>query len=139
MKNIGKLIHAVDVKLKRKIDRLAAEFDLTSVQFFVMEFIHQTPKDKDIFQKDLEAALQVRRSTISNVLGLLEKKGYIIRLAVSSDARLKKLALTPSGEAVYTEFKSRLAAAEAEDFQKLSPEEMELLILLLERFSASIK
>lgn len=139
MQNIGKLIHNVDVKLKRKIDRLAADYDLTSVQFVVMELICLTPEDQDFFQKDLEAALDVRRSTISSVLGLLEKKGYIRRESVSSDARLKKLVLTPSGKAIYMEFKSCLAAAEAEDFQLFSREEKEMLIRLLERLSASIR
>lgn len=38
MQKIGKLIHIVDIKMKRRIDHLAAEFDLTSVQFFVLEW-----------------------------------------------------------------------------------------------------
>ncbi|MCB6992970.1 MarR family transcriptional regulator [bacterium 210820-DFI.6.37] len=138
MQNMGKLIHTVDVKLKRKIDRLAFDYDLTSVQFVVMELIYLTPKDQDIFQKDLEAALDVRRSTISNILGLLEKKDYVRRESVRSDARLKKLALTPAGEAMYLEFKSCLAAAEAEDFQLFSEDEKRTLLCLLERLSASI-
>ena len=138
MQNIGKLIHNVDVKLKRKTDRLASDYDLTSVQFIVMELIYLTPANQDLFQRDLEATLDVRRSTISSVLGLLEKKGYVRRESVCSDARLKKLALTPSGEAMYLEFKSCLTAAEAEDFQFFSDEEKATLLQLLERLSASI-
>lgn len=138
MQNIGKLIHNVDVKLKRKNDRLASDYDLTSVQFIVMELIYLAPATQDLFQKDLEATLDVRRSTISSVLGLLEKKGYVRRESVCSDARLKKLTLTPSGEAIYLELKACLTAAEAEDFQLFSDEEKATLFQLLERLSASI-
>lgn len=138
MKKIGKLIHTVDVKIKRRIDRLAIEYDLTSVQFIAMEWIYHASKDKDVFQRDLEIELDVRRSTISNVLGLLEKKNYIVRESVAADARLKKLLLTPAGEKVYKEFEACLARSEAEDFKIFSEEDTELLIKLLERLSDSI-
>lgn len=139
MQTIGKLIHTVDVKLKRNIDSLAAQYDLTFVQFLVMKLIYLTPEGQDIFQKDLEAALDVRRSTISNVLGLLEKKDYIRRESVPSDARLKKLTLTPAGEKMYLDFSACLMAADAEYFQSFSPSETETLLQLLERLSQSIR
>ena len=51
-------------------------------------------KDEDVFQKDIETTFSIRRSTVSNMLGLMEKKGLIRRQSVRSDARLKKLTLT---------------------------------------------
>lgn len=139
MKKIGKLIHTVDIKLKRRIDRLADSYGLTTVQFIVMEWIYLLSKKQDVFQKDLEAVLDVRRSTISNVLGILEQKGYILRESVPADARLKKLSLTASGEEIYLGFESYLMQNEAEDFQIFSPEERELLVSLLERLGSSLK
>lgn len=139
MKKIGKLIHTVDVKLKRRIDRLADSYDLTTVQFIVMEWIYLLSKKQDVFQKDLEAVLDVRRSTISNVLGILEQKGYILRESFPTDARVKKLRLTASGEAIYLEFEAYLIQKEAEDFQIFSRKEMEILVHLLERLDSSLK
>ncbi len=37
MKEIGMLIHMVDVKLKRKNDLLAAQYNLTSIQVVAMD------------------------------------------------------------------------------------------------------
>lgn len=139
MKKIGKLIHTVDVKLKRRIDRLADSYDLTTVQFIVMEWIYLLSKKQDVFQKDLEAVLDVRRSTISNVLGILEQKGYILRESFPTDARVKKLRLTEAGEVIYLEFEAYLLQKEAEDFQIFSPKEMKILVSLLERLDSSLK
>lgn len=139
MKNIGKIIHVIDVKLKRKIDRLAGEYNLTLIQFIAMEHIYLASKKGDVFQRDLEAALDVRRSTISNVLGILENKGYIRRESVACDARLKKLILTPAGESIFMEFKQRLAQDEAQDFQVFTEEETETLLRLLKRLSETLK
>lgn len=138
MQQIGKLIHTVDIKLKRRIDSLANEFDLTAVQFFVIERIYLASQKGDIFQRDLEAALDVRRSTISNVLRLLEKKGYIQRESVSQDARLKKLALTPLGKKVYLDFKAHLSKSEARALSSLSSDEIATLATLLTRLAESI-
>lgn len=140
MQKIGKLIHIVDIKLKRRIDRLADEFDLTSVQFFVMEWIYFAAKERgDVFQRDLEAALDVRRSTISNMLKLLEAKGYVLRESVSEDARLKKLVLTSDGIRIYKEFKEHLSTMAAEESQFFSQEEMDMLVSLLKRLTKVIK
>ena len=50
--------------------------------------------DKDIFQKDFETEFSIRRSTASNILKTMEQNGFIKRVSVESDARLKKIVLT---------------------------------------------
>lgn len=54
-------------------------------------------KEEDVFQKDIEELLRIRRSTATGMLNTLEKKGLIHRQPVSYDARLKKLMITPAG------------------------------------------
>ena len=51
-------------------------------------------QDQPVYQKDLERAFNVTRSTASKVLTLMEKKGLICRKSVKEDARLKKIELT---------------------------------------------
>ncbi len=50
--------------------------------------------DEDIFQKDFESEFSIRRSTASNILKTMEQNGFINRVSVESDARLKKIVLT---------------------------------------------
>lgn len=49
---------------------------------------------KDTFQKDIEGEFSINRSTTSEMLKLMCKNGMIQRIAVSHDARLKKIVLT---------------------------------------------
>lgn len=55
-------------------------------------------QDKEIFQKDLESAFCIARSTVTKIVKEMEKNGYIRRVAVDRDCRLKKLVLTQKGE-----------------------------------------
>ena len=50
--------------------------------------------DREIFQRDIEDHFTITRSTASKVLSLMEQKGLVRRMAVSQDARLKKIVLT---------------------------------------------
>ncbi len=49
---------------------------------------------QDIYQKDFETEFSIRRSTASNILKTMEQNGFITRVSVESDARLKKIVLT---------------------------------------------
>lgn len=51
-------------------------------------------QDHPVYQKDLEKAFNVTRSTASKVLTLMEKKGFIQRRTVVQDARLRQIVLT---------------------------------------------
>ena len=51
-------------------------------------------QDRDVFQKDIEEAFNITRSSVTGVVKLMEQKGYIRRESVAGDARLKKLCLT---------------------------------------------
>ena len=51
-------------------------------------------RDNDIFQRDFEEKFSIRPSTASKILKTMEQKGFIERVSVESDARLKKIVLT---------------------------------------------
>ena len=68
----------------------------TVMHGWIMGFLYEN-RDRDIYQKDLEMKFGISRSTVTNILQLMEKKGYIRRVSVEKDARLKKLELTERG------------------------------------------
>ena len=51
-------------------------------------------KDRDVFQRDLEEVLNLRRATISNILKKMEANEYIVRETDKKDLRSKKIILT---------------------------------------------
>lgn len=96
-KSIPKEIRQISNLLKRNIEMAHnKKEDITRTQCWVIGFIH-SHMDKDIFQKDIEKELNMRRSSASQLITILESKGYIMRQNVSYDKRLKKIVLTPKG------------------------------------------
>ena len=93
---ISKRINCLSTKIKREICNLStisSVEDLSGVNSFIIVFIYLN-KDRDIYQKDIEKEFGITRSTASNIISLMEKKGYVSRESVNNDARLKKLVLT---------------------------------------------
>ena len=96
-------------------------------------------KLKSIFQKDIENTFSIRRSTVSNMLKLMEKKGYIRRETVSSDARLKKLVLTQKALDADRMLKTQLAEKERMLRRNISDEELEVFYRVLDKIRGNIE
>lgn len=53
--------------------------ELTAMQKHVLKFILLETLHSDIYQKDIEEEFQIRKSTATGILQLMEKKGFIYR------------------------------------------------------------
>ena len=73
-----------------------------------MHYILEHGQDGPVFQRDVEAAFNLSRSTTTNILQLMEKNGIIRREGVDYDARLKRL--VPTEKAVQMEEQVRKCA-----------------------------
>ena len=71
--------------------------------------------DCEVYQKDIEEAFSISRATASNMLGVMERKGLIKRVAVSHDARLKRLVLTDKAAALLDGAERDIQEMEARD------------------------
>lgn len=95
-RQIGFELRILSNLIKRHIDNSTARAEVESVtgtnMWVIIYLVHH--QNEDVFQRDLEQNFSVRRSTMSNILALMEKKGLITRESVPQDARLKKLVLT---------------------------------------------
>lgn len=63
----------------------------TGVQTRVLCFVLDNYLDRDIYQKDIQKALNIGGSTISALLKKMENNGMIKRKRVAEDDRLKKI------------------------------------------------
>lgn len=91
-------INKVSTKVKREITNLKKLHDideLSGENVRVLGFIYHN-KEK-IYQKDIEKEFGITRSTASNTISLLEKKGFLKRNSSEEDQRLKSLVLTEKG------------------------------------------
>ena len=67
--------------------------ELTGTNSWIIGYIG-AKKNGDVFQRDLEKAFGITRSTASKTIDAMVAKGFVKRESVDYDARLKKLVLT---------------------------------------------
>lgn len=94
-RKISKRINCTSTKIKRIIenfDSIKKLENISGTNGFIIVYIYKSKED--VYQKDIEKEFGITRSTASNIISLMEKKGLIIRERVESDARLRKLVLT---------------------------------------------
>ncbi len=94
------------------MDNVATAYGITVMQHVVLGYLMQHENQGDLFQRDIEALIDVRRSSVSSLICLLEKKGYVWRGGVDKDARLKKIAITQKGRQIYGKILSQLQVVE---------------------------
>lgn len=98
----GRLVRMLNHQLKRnqKPEEALENDELTPMQRHILNYILLETLHRDIYQKNLEEEFQVRKSTVSGILKLIEKNGFIYRESVKEDARLKRILPTKKAEAL---------------------------------------
>lgn len=96
-------------------------------------------KDKDIFQKDFEQEFDIRRSTASNILSLMEKNGLIIREGVPYDARLKKITLTKKATDIQKVVEEGFERLESIMKKDISPCELDVFFTVLDKINSNLE
>ena len=129
---IGFEIKKIDNLFKKRIANLAKKRgieDITMMHSLIVHYLYEN-KGREVYQKDVEKVLHANRSTITNLMKDLEKREYIIRKSVPSDARLKKLELTEKGEQLHQIFADAIAETEQNMESALTIEEKAQFIQL---------
>lgn len=98
-KEIGLEIKILSNLINRAISEKITESgidDITGLHALIIGFIyHRSQLSEVVYQRDIEMEFNIRRSTVTGVLQLMEKNGLIKREPVEHDARMKKINLTP--------------------------------------------
>lgn len=89
---VRRLSNAIKRDIENRSDSEGIEH-VKGVNGWAINYFYEN-RDRDIFQRDFEEKFSIRRSTASIMLKTMEQKGFIERLSVENDARLKKIVLT---------------------------------------------
>lgn len=137
-KQIGKKVGILSHKIKRRIGNIALEYGISAVQARILGFIYINSCKRDIFQKTIEEEFDIRRSSVTSVLTLMEKNELIKRVSVSEDARLKKIILTDKGIEINKLVWEEIINIENIISSTLSKEELEIFNLNLDKLINNI-
>lgn len=134
----GKLISQVSHQLKRRIFSGDMQDDLTNMQKHILHYILFETMHRDLFQKDVEKEYNIRRSTATETLQLLERKGYIYRERVESDARLKRIVPTGKALGVRRHLLDTIRRMEEQIKEGISENDMAVFLRVLKQISENL-
>lgn len=92
-----KTLHNMIMRSEVRNMRSMGVDDLNFTNGWILGYLYRN-RDREIYQKDIEAHFSIARSTVTGMVKQLEKSGYLTRRGVERDSRLKCLILTRRGE-----------------------------------------
>ena len=130
--SIGKVNHIICRKMDSAVIN-AIDDNLTISQAYVIDFIACEGKYREIFQKDLEKELDLKRSSVSLMLNNMEKNDLIKRVSVTDDARLKQIILTEKSLKIYEKISAAINSVESKLVENLKPEEIKTFLEVIDK------
>lgn len=132
---LGRMIHMLSHQMKRNNSAAAIIDDngLTVMQKHILNFILLETLHKEVYQKDIEEEFQIRKSTVTGILKLMEKNGFIYRESVKKDARLKRILPTKKSEALRPSILLHISESESQLTQGITVEELAVCKQVLQK------
>ena len=110
----------------------------TPTQMQIMDYILEN-NSKEIFQKDLENILQLRRATVSGVLQTMEKNELIERVIDVDDTRTKKITLNKKAKEIFKKNKKRMKEVEAIITAGIPKEDLEVFTKVIKLMKKNLE
>lgn len=134
---IHRLEHIISKGLEMRV-KAAGIDEITLTHGWIMRFLYMN-RDKDIYQKDIEKFFHVGRSTVTNSIKLMEKRGLISRESVEWDARLKKVLLTEKGIKSHETIEALISEINDGIMDGIDEEEIEIFLKVLHEIRKNIE
>ena len=109
-----------------------SEYDLTASQYRIIKFLYAQPTHTARVV-DLERQYSMTHPTTLGLLEALEKKGFTTRIDNPNDARGKLVALTRKADEMQSELEALGAKIEDKLTERLSDNEKNALVVLLQK------
>ncbi|MBA4603369.1 MarR family winged helix-turn-helix transcriptional regulator [Thermoactinomyces mirandus] len=112
---------------------------LTGLQGIIIRYIFVHSQTRDVYQRDLENEFNIRRSSVTGVLQLMERNGLITREHAEHDARLKKLKLTPKAIKIHKIITQAIIEVEKKLRKDLSEDEINSFYTTLNKIKKNLE
>lgn len=109
----------------------------TLTQMEIIDYILQN-ENKDVFQRELEQVLKLRRATVSGVLQTMEKNNLIIRVQSNEDSRAKKIILNEETRKIFLKNRKKMEELERIIVQGICDSELKNFVNTLEKMKKNL-
>lgn len=136
-RTVGFAVKAISNEFMRFVESHVNDTELTGMQHGILHFISEN--SGDTFQRDVEKEFNIRRSTATEILQLMEKNGFITKESVANDRRLKKLVITSKGKSIEKTIDNNIDEIEKISLKGISDADIETFFRVLDKISENIK
>lgn len=98
--------------------------DFTLMHGWILSYLIKH-KDENVYQRDIEKKFSITRSAVTAIVKSMERFGYIKRVEVEHDARLKKIVITPVGEEMHKKMTENFAEMDKKMVENISEDDYE--------------
>lgn len=140
-KRVAPKIRRLDHMLARIMEAYARENkvdEVTLMHGWIIRYLSEQGDEEEVFQKDVEKKFGIGRSTVTNIIQLMEKKGYLQREAVERDARLKKLVLTEKGRNHHRQMECLINQISTATTEGITDEELDMFFQVIHKLEDNI-
>ena len=139
-RTIGYEVRTLSNLLKRHVgnSEIMQKIESASgVHGWVIGYLYEH-RDRDVFQKDFEEEFQIRRSTATEIMKLMEKNGLIVREKVESDGRLKRIILTERAISYHEAFSAYIDTFEKSLVEGIPEEDLNTFFAVIRKIKENI-
>ena len=92
-----------------------------------------------VFQKDIEEHIEIGKSTLSEVINVMEKNDLLMRVPLKSDGRYRELVMSEKGREIAANFANGATRFNERLCEGISDEDLQICLHILERMTENVK
>lgn len=119
--------------------RLAdAGFDeMTIMHGHILGYLYHS-QERAVYQRDIANHFEIGKSSVTNILQLMEKKGYLTCTTDRNDARLKRIELTDKGRETHLQTIKVIDKLHEDMEEGITEEEQEVFFRVIEKMKENV-
>lgn len=134
---IRRLGHVLRRNLEARVKQEGID-EITLMHGWIIRYLYEN-QDQDVFQKDIEKNFSIGRSTVTGILQILEKKGFVSRKCVAHDARLKKVILTKKGMESHRKIEELITCQNQKMTEGVDARELQIFMRVAEQIRENLE
>ncbi|MBO0452893.1 MarR family winged helix-turn-helix transcriptional regulator [Candidatus Enterococcus murrayae] len=135
---IGFKIRELSLLIARYMEQTNEDGHIRGPQGFALGYLVHN-RHKEIYQKDLEERLSIRKPTASNLVDRMIKNGFLTTAPSQKDKRLKRLIVTEKAIETTFEIEKQVEAIEKVLKQGISEEELAQFFATIQKLKQNIQ
>lgn len=104
--------------------------NISMMQRWIIGYLSEHEQE-DVYQKNLEEHFHIGKSTLTQILHLMEKNGLVVRKTSKRDGRYKRLILTKRAQDIHEDVERDIEQYEKQLRKGISKEELQIFFEVL--------